>query len=217
MAMRIYVACLASYNAGILHGRWIDADSSVDVMQEQVDAMLRESPEPNVMRAEYENETGEKHISSGTNGEFEPSYVSASGETWTLIGKPFASAEEFAIHDFEGLPTSFGEYCGLQTIADYVALCEEFDHIDESVMAAIYGDFSSVDEMRSALDDNFVGIYDAFRDYADECADEMINCREPGENDILARYFDYAAWARDLKMDMRVIDLDNGRVAIFHA
>ena len=27
---KIYVACLASYNAGILHGRWIDADQDAD-------------------------------------------------------------------------------------------------------------------------------------------------------------------------------------------
>lgn len=27
---RIYVACLASYNNGVLHGRWIDANQSAD-------------------------------------------------------------------------------------------------------------------------------------------------------------------------------------------
>ncbi len=42
---RIYVACLASYNAGILHGRWIDVTDPDDIRTE-VAAMLAASPEP---------------------------------------------------------------------------------------------------------------------------------------------------------------------------
>ncbi len=42
---RIYVACLASYNAGKLHGRWIDA-TDADVIREGIRAMLAESDEP---------------------------------------------------------------------------------------------------------------------------------------------------------------------------
>ena len=42
---RIYVACLASYNAGILHGRWIDADNGAEQVQEEIENMLAESPE----------------------------------------------------------------------------------------------------------------------------------------------------------------------------
>lgn len=41
--IRIYVACLASYNAGILHGTWIDVSSDVDDMQEQINDMLTAS------------------------------------------------------------------------------------------------------------------------------------------------------------------------------
>ena len=36
---RIYVACLASYNAGILHGEWIDA-TDADVIREAIANML---------------------------------------------------------------------------------------------------------------------------------------------------------------------------------
>lgn len=42
---RIYVACLASYNAGILHGRWIDV-TDPDEIRAGVAAMLAASPEP---------------------------------------------------------------------------------------------------------------------------------------------------------------------------
>jgi antirestriction protein len=43
---RIYVACLAAYNNGRLHGEWIDADQSADELHEAVQQMLTASPEP---------------------------------------------------------------------------------------------------------------------------------------------------------------------------
>ena len=42
--LHIYVACLASYNNGILHGRWIDAAQGVNGMQNAINAMLDASP-----------------------------------------------------------------------------------------------------------------------------------------------------------------------------
>lgn len=42
---RIYVACLASYNAGRLHGRWIDVGTTEE-LREEVAAMLEASPTP---------------------------------------------------------------------------------------------------------------------------------------------------------------------------
>ncbi|HVV67736.1 MAG TPA: antirestriction protein ArdA [Gammaproteobacteria bacterium] len=44
---RIYVACLAAYNDGHLHGIWLDADQDVDILQESITEMLRLSPESN--------------------------------------------------------------------------------------------------------------------------------------------------------------------------
>ena len=43
---RIYVACLASYVNGRLHGVWIDANQDADDLQAEVDALLAASPEP---------------------------------------------------------------------------------------------------------------------------------------------------------------------------
>jgi antirestriction protein len=42
---RIYVACLASYNAGILHGEWIDV-TDADSIHEAIQEMLKRSPSP---------------------------------------------------------------------------------------------------------------------------------------------------------------------------
>ena len=43
---RIYVACLASYNNGRLHGKWIAADQPLEDMASEVRSMLAKSPEP---------------------------------------------------------------------------------------------------------------------------------------------------------------------------
>ncbi len=44
--IRIYVACLAAYNNGRLHGRWIDAGLGEDHILGETRAMLAASPEP---------------------------------------------------------------------------------------------------------------------------------------------------------------------------
>lgn len=44
--IRIYVACLASYNNGVLHGAWIDADQDAWAIYDEVRAMLAASPVP---------------------------------------------------------------------------------------------------------------------------------------------------------------------------
>lgn len=41
---RIYVACLAAYNAGRLHGRWIDAAQDPEDLHAQIREMLAGSP-----------------------------------------------------------------------------------------------------------------------------------------------------------------------------
>lgn len=41
---QIYVACLASYNNGILHGKWIAADQDTDSINEEIYEMLADGP-----------------------------------------------------------------------------------------------------------------------------------------------------------------------------
>ena len=43
---RIYVADLAAYNNGNLHGKWIDAAQSPEEIQAEIDEILASSPEP---------------------------------------------------------------------------------------------------------------------------------------------------------------------------
>ena len=41
---KIYVACLAAYNNGILHGQWIEAHQSAEAIHAQIQDMLGQSP-----------------------------------------------------------------------------------------------------------------------------------------------------------------------------
>jgi antirestriction protein len=43
---RIYVACLAAYNGGVLQGAWIAVEDDVEAVRAGVAAMLAASPEP---------------------------------------------------------------------------------------------------------------------------------------------------------------------------
>ena len=43
---RIYVACLAAYNNGKLHGEWIDASQDASAIHAGISMMLKNSPEP---------------------------------------------------------------------------------------------------------------------------------------------------------------------------
>jgi antirestriction protein len=43
---RIYVACLAAYNGGVLHGAWIEVEDDADAVRAAIGAMLAASPEP---------------------------------------------------------------------------------------------------------------------------------------------------------------------------
>jgi antirestriction protein len=44
---RIYIACLAAYNSGQLHGKWINADSGIEIIWEEIKEILTTSPQPN--------------------------------------------------------------------------------------------------------------------------------------------------------------------------
>ena len=44
---QIYVACLASYNSGVLHGEWITPKADKEELQEQINKVLKSSKIPN--------------------------------------------------------------------------------------------------------------------------------------------------------------------------
>lgn len=55
---RIYVACLAAYNNGKLHGAWIDANQDADAIETAVKEMLAKSPEQGAEEWRIDDEEG---------------------------------------------------------------------------------------------------------------------------------------------------------------
>ena len=43
---RIYVACLAAYNSGYLHGEWVAATQDVELIEKEIQEILDSSPVP---------------------------------------------------------------------------------------------------------------------------------------------------------------------------
>ena len=187
---RIYVACLASYNNGDLHGRWIDADDA-DTMREEVAAILRESKYPNVQ------------VDC-------PECDGVGCDKCRDTGK-VPSAEEFAIHDHEGFcGMSIDEYTGIDEVAEIAALIEE-----HGPAYAAYASHIGGDELPTAeqFQEAYCGEWDSEKAYAEELFDE---CNEVPDN--LAMYIDYDAVARDFFCgDYFSVDNPEGGLFIFRS
>lgn len=162
---RIYVADLAAYNNGKLHGVWIDAALELDDIQEAVAKMLKASPE--------------------------------------------GFAEEYAIHDYEGFGSyRVSEYEGLESVHEVACFIKEHEELGAELLAH----FSSIDEARTAIDENYAGCYESVADFAEELTEDSVQIPES-----LARYIDYNAMAYDMEVggDIFTIELGHREVHIF--
>lgn len=200
--LRFYAACLASYNAGTLHGAWIDASTDVDAMQEAVAAMLRKSPYPNVEVACPDCEGGEAGGGRDAEGRC------------TTCGGPgkVASAEEWAVHDTDGYWPRFGEHSDLKLVARYVEVVEEADSrgIDAEATVEVIDHFgaSYLDLAERAIRDNYRGTYSDLAAYAEEYADDcgMLD----GLPDLIRHNIDFEGVARELELGGDVFTVDGG-------
>lgn len=157
---RIYVACLAAYNNGKLHGAWIDADQDAEDIYAEIQEMLRGSPEPD--------------------------------------------AEDWAIHDSEGLSCS--EHMSIETVAEMVRLIGEHGEVARAALDYCGG--SAPDAQK--LVNNGYGIYDDVaayaQDYHESCGSEV-----PA---YLEHAIDWEKVGEDLLADCVVLDLDDGNIAV---
>ncbi len=106
---RIYVACLAAYNNGCLHGRWIDATTPDEVMAE-VRAMLVTSPLPDAEEwaiHDYEGFEGaqlSEYASFGTVCNL-ADFIAEHGRLGALVHRHFGD-------DLEQAVAAFDDYAG---------------------------------------------------------------------------------------------------------
>lgn len=193
---RIYVASLADYNAGVLHGAWIDA-TDADTIQDEVNAMLRASKHPNVM-VSCPDCDGTSAVAEGLTDAFdapdgEPIYAC---DTCHDNGE-VPSAEEWAIHDYEGFAgIKLSEWEPFETVANLAALIEEHGE----AIALFYNNDTSrdIDSLADDFQEAYRGQHDTLEAYAADYIEQtgMLD----NVNETIKNYFDYESFARDLKL-----------------
>ncbi|MDP0500857.1 MAG: antirestriction protein ArdA [Verrucomicrobiota bacterium JB022] len=162
---RIYVACLAAYNAGYLHGEWINANQDAEDIQAEISEVLKTSPIPH--------------------------------------------AEEWAIHDYEGLGRGvIEEYTGIETVAKLAAFIAKHADLGVLLLEHTSGDLEDAER----LIENYLGVYASLADYAQELTEETTEI--PAN---LSFYIDYQSMARDMEMNGDLLTIEEGfeKVHIF--
>ncbi|HDZ74088.1 MAG TPA: antirestriction protein ArdA [Aurantimonas coralicida] len=223
--MRIYAACLASYNNGVLHGRWIDASEDQSAMYREINEMLAASRFPNVFRQKFKCEDCDKTATvtlpyGGGPVEYEcPECV----DYMTKDGAAFRSAEEWAIHDHEGLG-DLGEYAGLDEVAKRVMIVNAAETVGIPIAVALeyledvgkIADITDESEAESALQDDYAGEHESWTAYAESF---IADCGTLSDvPDELARYFDFEAYGRDLRLSGEFNHVEkDGSLYLWHA
>ncbi|MEO5867232.1 MAG: antirestriction protein ArdA [Sphingomonas sp.] len=212
--LRIYVACLASYNSGVLHGAWIDCDGKDgDEISAEVATMLRTSPYPNVTRRQCETCD---HIQD------DRPCVDECDECPGALSAPFPSAEEWAIHDNEG----FGNLISESTSFDDVAMIAEalngdyalaFRWLIEDRGMTASDAAEKAEDVRIWEDDRGQSDETMLADYAESFIDDTGGLE--GCPDHLRNYIDFEAMGRDFRLggDVDLATIDGTRFIVTNA
>ncbi len=179
---RIYVASLSDYNAGILHGTWLEAAVDVEELYAGISQMLATSP---------------------------------TARPW---GEP---AEEWAIHDYEGLgDVRLGEYEPIERVAH---LAQGIARHGEAFAAWWANDppTGEPEEGEEAFTDAYQGEWPSMVDYGEQLLEDIgVDLERLGElPELLRAYltFDIDAWVRDMEIggDIYTTESSSGGIHIF--
>lgn len=212
---KFWAACLASYNNGTLHGAWIEASDDVDAMQDAVNAMLLDSPYPNVTVDCGECETGRRGMGVVNGASFTGHYPC---NTCGGDGKR-PSAEEWVVHDWDdesGAFSHMGETSDLKAIAATAALLERaedrFGDNGPEIVAAYWshmGYQSMPGDAHDAVEqaaDAYAGSFTSWEAWAEDYAESTGLLDGIPEN--LRYYFDFEAYGRDARLNGDLFEQD---------
>lgn len=185
--MRMYAACLASYNNGRLHGEWFDLEDYSDkdeLIEAIAEKVLRTSPFPNV--------TVECPCCSASHPEV--FFCMACKKTGKV-----PSAEEWAAHDWDGEGLSeFGEYPDLDDVLEHVRLVDEHG-AGWVAFRSYFGDSVTEENFQNA----HRGEYDTFADFVEEWCCEMYDWKG---DETFYPWIDWERAGRDLQGDFTYTD-----------
>lgn len=144
---RIYVACLASYNNGVLHGSWVDADRNVSELQADIVAMLASSPTPEAEEWAIHDYDGFGGYEPGEYEQLET--VSRVATGIAEHGEPFAAYVEWAGTSEEATQDFGNHYVGTYESAEAwardVAEDQGWEHQLDEALGALVRPFVSID------------------------------------------------------------------------
>ena len=140
--IRIYVACLAAYNSGHLHGKWIDASLGEAHIEEQTQAMLKASPIEEAEEWAIHDYEGFEGASLSEYASFE--YVAALAEFIEEHEKLGGKLIEHYGGNLKDAKTALEHYHGEhESLEDYArSLSEDTSEIPENL--ALYIDYAKM-------------------------------------------------------------------------
>ena len=117
--INIYVADLAAYNAGTLHGVWIDATDDLDNIWDQINKMLADSPEENAEEYAIHDHEGFEGYSIGEYEGIESTHDVAcfleeftgyGGDLLSIFNGNIEEARKAAEESYAGCYSSLSDY-----------------------------------------------------------------------------------------------------------
>jgi antirestriction protein len=177
----VWVGCLACYNNGTLRGKWVTA------------------------RRAGEEMAGDE-ITYG--GQAETRTTNDLGTPYTAPRCSKCGGDEFDVFDHQLIPQS------CQTLHAFYANAEKLTELDDAgtlprliVLSGWLGRSTSLHDLETFDNDNYVGEWSSFQDYANDLVVETDLLH--GVPEELTYYFDYKKWAADLKYDY-YYDIETG-------
>lgn len=208
---RIYVASLSDYNAGELHGIWIDVDQmDAEDMQEEINKMLLASNHPNtVIECDECVGTGKVPDPAYPRYKILPLFVAMTCPHCKGEGS-IPTAEEWEIHDIENLPDFFGEGTTLEEIEEFI---ENANMVSNEAAYLAYCNYQEEIADYHDFDDCFRGEWDSAEEFGRYLLEDVDGFTLP---DHLADFFDYEGYAENLfRGEFSSVDSSNYSIYVF--
>lgn len=212
--IRIYVASLSDYNAGNLHGEWIDATQDVADIYYDIQKMLWSSPLA-------KNEA--------------PTHDSDEWETHSVLCQcnQCTAPEEYAIHDYEGFGQfNVSEYADLDKVSAIAKCIEEHGEAFGAWVGLTDIDDVDCDDLSDKFLEAYQGEHDDVADYAQHIAEELeyLTIHDDGggysvskPKDLSGQWpftcIDWSRAGRELEIggDINTVPTGHGTIYVFNA
>ena len=134
------------------------------------------------------------------------------------IKKATKYADEIAVHDYDYLPSSMGEYPNIEGIYDFCHQIEDSPMCLDALIAyaelCVWSDVTQINF--DDAEDLYCGAYDSFKDYAEYYFDEFGDSAEIKKLPTDLQYhFDMDSYARDLQHYHHVVERGAPHYGVF--